>query len=74
MKSDISSESFKRNLGFIRFVNRCLVNFVACSKEVRENYRKMAFELRNKETQIKNQPCVSANRSSMNCAQVYLTF
>ena len=34
----------------------------------------MAFELRNKETQIKNQPWVSANRSSMNGALVYLTF
>ena len=53
MKSDISSESLKRNLSLIRFVYNLIV---ACSKEVRENYLRTAFELKNKKTQIKIKP------------------
>ena len=39
-----------------------------CSKKNTENYPKKAFEWRNKETQIKIEPWVSANRPSYNWA------
>ena len=61
MKSEFRSESFKRKFSRIVFV---LNMIIGCSKKNTVNYPKKAFPLTNKETQIKIQSWVSANRPS----------
>ena len=50
MKSNLRSESFKRNFSIIVFVYKLMIG---CSKKNRENYLKKNFERRNKESEIK---------------------
>ena len=51
MKSDFKSESYQREFTGIPFVQIMIIGY---SKKSKENYPKKDFELRNKETQIKN--------------------